>query len=596
MIFNRSRFTTKLMVTYLLLTAIPIMILGYVSYVQYAKSVENQVGKYIPQLLDRSNINIDRQIQEYQNLLDLISNSDEVLSILRKESFQSQSQMLKDQFTVESNLINWYLSGNYKGVLGVFVVSKNRLFKATRFSYENFDYDPTQLPYGQDLDYRGEVQIFLPGDANLTFEKNIPYLLLVKQIKDLDNRINIGTIFLAVDLEFLKDNLDQLSEEDESEIWVMDENGQIIYHHDRSKIGTIFEEVKEYPIKNGSFKTRSESGGDLISISESELTGWLLTHKIEIEALTSEASQIRNIVITVFGVLFVASSFITIYLTWRFTRPINQLSRLMIDVEKGNFEVDLNIRSRDEVGLLARRFNIMVKEIRGLIREKYQMEIKQKEAELNALQFQINPHFMYNTLETISMSVEFDEKEQVIEMVTLLGRMLRYSLGNKQPVVLISDEVQHAEDFLKIQKFRFEDALEYEVYTQIELDQYLTPKFILQPILENAIKYGLEHRQHLCVEMYVVVVKAFKDGKDAIQFVIRDNGVGISEDRLHQVKQDLLDASVMDKDSGVGLGNVHARILLKFGEPYGVQIESEEGEGTTTTITIPMLTRNEGIE
>lgn len=442
----------------------------------------------------------------------------------------------------------------------------------------------------------GRYKFFLPGDANLTFEGNIPYLLLVKQIKDLDNRINLGTIFLAIDLQFFKDNLDQLSEEDSSEIWMMDENGQVIYHPEINHIGTIFEEVNEFPIKNGSFKKQTASGSVLISVSKSELTGWLLTHKIHIDALTSEVSQVRNLVITVFLILFIVTGFMTVFLTWRFTRPINQLSHLMKDVEKGNFNVDLNIRSKDEVGLLAKRFNMMVKEIRDLIREKYQMEIKQKEAELNALQFQINPHFMYNTLETISMSVEIDEKEQVIEMVTLLGRMLRYSLGQKQPVVLISQEVQHAEDFLKIQKYRFEDALEYELNYEIDLDQYLTPKFILQPILENAIKYGIEHRQHLRVEISIVFVPAFFDGKDAIQFVIRDNGVGISKSRLNQVEQDLLHTSVMDRESGVGLGNVHARILLKFGEPYGVQIESEEGKGTTTTITIPLLTKNEVIK
>ena len=592
MIFKKYRFTSKLMIAYLLLTVIPIGILGYISYIEYERSVETQVGTYIPKLLRQSNQNIDRQLEELQNLPELIHNSREMIGILRKGSYQSQSEMLKDRFTIESNLTRYYLSGNYKGLLGVFIASKNRIFQSARVPYEHFD-ELASLPFDRAAEAEREVRILLPKSAPLTFEGDIPYLLFTKPIYDSDNRTTLGTIYIAVDLQFLKDALDELIEGDSTELWIMDENGQIIYHPDPERIGRRFAEIANFPLKNGSFEKRTAAGGELYSVSQSRLTGWMLTHRIAVEELTGEASQVRNMVFVVFVIMIIVTGAISIFLTWNFTRPINQLSLLMKDVERGNFDVDLQIRSRDEVGMLARRFNQMVREIRDLIRENYQIEIKQKEAELYALQFQINPHFMYNTLETIAMSVEEDEKEKVVEMVTLLGRMLRYSLSDNQSIVPIMKEVQHTEDFLRIQVHRFEEALDYAIHQSIDMDAYMTPKFILQPIVENSIKYGLENRQQLKIDLTIEYVKDYRDNTDAIRFVIRDNGVGMDADRLEQVRQTLREIPAMTRDSGVGLANVHSRILLKFGEPYGVRIDGEEGEGTVTTVIIPALRRSE---
>jgi len=626
MIFKKYRFTSKLMIAYLLLTVVPMTLLGYISYTQYAKSVEDQVGKYIPRLLDQANVNIDRELEDLQNLPDLIYNSNEVMGILRKEAGQSQSQLLKDRFTVESYLTRSYLVGNYNGIMGVFLASNGRKFQASRVPYDPFDFDRELAPHGRSLDAGGQVDVVLPRDANLRFEGDVPYLLIAKRVIDFDNRRPLGELFLAVDLAFLDRALSQVTEGDSSEVWIMDANGRIVYHKDAARIGERFDEIDRFPILNGSFEKRSPLGGELFSVSQSPRTGWVLAHRIQLGELTSQADRVRNVVVAVFILLVVVTAVISVLLAWNFTKPLNKLSHLMRDVQKGNFDVDLQIRSRDEVGMLALRFNGMVKEIRDLIKENYHIELKQKEAELYALQFQINPHFMYNTLETISMSVEEDEKEKVVEMVTLLGRMLRFSLSNRQSLVPVSLELQHAEDFLRIQKHRFEGALQYEIRCDIDTEQFETPKFVLQPILENGIKYGLENRQSVRIEIEIRRAAPYADagfadggapfadggarsaeggarssegvarvgGDGAIAFVVRDDGVGMSEERLAQVREALRESEAMQRDTGVGLVNVHSRIRLKFGEPYGVTITSEEGRGTETVIVIPALQRKGG--
>lgn len=587
-IFKNYRFTSKLIITYLLLTVIPMALIGYVSYWQYNRSIEDQVGKYIPRILSQANDNIDRKLDELQNLSELIYNSNEVVSILGKTSPQSQSRNLQDKFTVEGYLSRTYLSGNYSDVLGVFISSNDRIFQKANLGYSSFD--PGSFPVGQELNFRGKVNIILPFDAGLRFDGAVPYLLIVKPIKDFDNRKTLGTMYIAVTMKFIESVLSELANEDSAALWIMDMNGKIIYHTESERIGGIYDDARLFPITDGSFKKMTSSKSELFSISRSASTSWTLAYHIPMEKLTAQTDRLRDLMIPAF-VLFVAvTGVISVLLAWNFTRPLIQLRRLMVNVQMGNFQVDMQIRSReDEIGMLAHRFNAMVKEIRALIQENYQIEIKQKEAQLYALQFQINPHFMYNTLETISMAVEQGERETAVEMVSLLGRMMRFSLSNKRRTVPISEELQHVEDFLQIQKYRFEDALEYVIHCSIAAGNYGTLKFILQPIVENSIKYGLEHRQKVYIELAIDEVRDENGKAVSIRFSIRDNGIGMDADRLQQVRLMLSDTQFMQRDSGVGLLNVHSRIVMEYGESYGMSINSEKEKGTMTVLEIPVL-------
>jgi two-component system sensor histidine kinase YesM len=213
-------------------------------------------------------------------------------------------------------------------------------------------------------------------------------------------------------------------------------------------------------------------------------------------------------------------------------------------------------------------------------------EIRQKNAELYALQSQINPHFMYNTLETIGMAVEEGEQEQSVHMIALLGRMMRFSISNKDSLVLISSEVQHIRDYLSIQKFRFEDRLSFHIHEDINSIKYYTPKFVMQPIIENAIKYGLEKRKEIVIEIEVVE-EITPDGKAVILFIIRDNGPGMEENTLLRIKDLLVSDPMKSRDSGFGIINVHARIAMMFGEEYGLQLKSKVEKGTEVFLRIP---------
>lgn len=588
------RLGSKLIITYLLLTVIPMSLLGYLSYYQYTKSLKEQFAEYLPGYLSLVSSNVEKQLNEMINMTELIYSSNDIVRILRKEDsdYKNRSEQQQDRFVVNSYLSRSFINGNQSDIIGVFVATNDELFHSTRAGVSNDDLQSIRNLTANTQSFteaRRNAVIILPGELDVTFDGDPPFLMIMKQIPDFDNRRNLGTMFIAVKLSFMHDILAEIENKFGANVWVMNASGRIIYHNNEPMIGLIDEEIDRYPIFNGSFQAVSAEQSNIISVHEMQEFGWVLAHSIPLKVLTERTDLVKNVTIFIFIVFVAISSILAILVALNVSRPIKKLSTLMKHVERGNFNVDLQIKTRDEIGLLARSFNSMVARIRDLIEKNYFIEIKQREAELYALQAQINPHFMYNTLETIGAAVEEGETETVVDMVTVLGRMLRFSLNNESKLVRIYEEVQHVHDYLTIQTFRFEERVRFTIQATIETEQWYCPKFIIQPIVENAVKYGLEYRKG--VHIHINVSKEFGagSGTDDIVFRIRDDGPGIEFERLNQLRSVLKGGQMLQGVNGLGLKNVHSRIGILFGEDYGLQIDSTEGKGTEIIIRIPPI-------
>ncbi|MFC0560602.1 sensor histidine kinase [Halalkalibacter alkalisediminis] len=578
-----------------MLTVIPMSLLGYIAYSQYAASIEEQVGEYIPKLLDQANVNISNQLYEIKRLPDLLYNSSQVISILRKDPYDIRSKTLQDEFTVNNYLSRTYINGANPHILGVFILSNNRVYQSVKVPYYDFGYE--SLPYGENFELKGnEEMIILPHQTTLHFEGKPPYILLMRQLTDFENRKNLGTMLIAIDSKFLEGVINKLNLNSYShaDLWMMDQSGRIIYHTNPEYIGKVDEEIHQYPKINGSFRAMTDHETSLISTNHLESQEWILVHRILAKDLMGRADIVRNVTIIAFVIFVMISTAISILVAWQVSKPLNRLARQMERVEKGTFDVVHSDSGKDEVGMLTNRFNSMVLEIKHLIKEKYEIELKQKEAELYALQSQINPHFMYNTLETIAMAVEDDEKETVVRMVTLLGRMLRYSINNKDLLVPVHNELVHMKDYLTIQKIRFEDKLDFVVNEEFNTKKYYTPKFLLQPIVENVVKHGMVYGKVTTIETSVKIVPNINTGVEEVVFQIKDNGPGTREDILEKIQTSLNSDPMAKRDSQFGLINVHARIAMNFGLNYGLQVNSEIGEGTQVEVRIPVIAE-EGI-
>lgn len=587
--FRELRLSSKLIITYFLLTVLPIALIGFFSYSHYVKSVQDPIGEYMPRFLNQINNDIEQHLQQLSNLSDLLVDSEQVLAILRRTDKSDRSVLERDTTFIDDYLSKTYVNGSNPDVLGVYVLSGEQLYYSSRWVFQEQDWKWQLRRYGGSESTQWQARLIQQEEVKLHFANKMPYVMLKKQLYDVDNQKILGSMFIAIDLSFIDSIFHNIEHDDEGQMWLMSESGMIIYHTDPELIGKVDINKKAYPLLNGSFRTTGTDNPSMISINQSS-RGLILAHSISLKKLTGAVDSASRMNVLFLMGFFLLTVIVFVYFSWKFIQPLKRLSVMMKNVEMGKFQVNYELQSRDEIGTLATSLNSMITTIRDLIQKNYQIEIRQKEAELYALQSQINPHFMYNTLETIGMAVEEGETETVVDMVTLLGRMLRFSVSNLSRSVTIAEEVQHVKDYLTIQKFRFEDRLAFEIVNQKtgDFQNLYSPKFILQPIVENAIKHGLENRRKLEVKISIGQEFGAQSGKEDIVFRIRDNGPGISTERLIELEKLLSNPLFQHKSSQFGLSNVNARIKMMHDSDYGLQLHSIEGLGTEVIIRIPM--------
>ena len=280
----------------------------------------------------------------------------------------------------------------------------------------------------------------------------------------------------------------------------------------------------------------------------------------------------------------VLALFLTMKAAKSVTKPIQKLCRMTQQVAEGDFTVQTKESNTDEIAVLTRSFNDMTREIGGLVEDIKQQQKNLRIAETKLLQAQINPHFLYNTLESITWMVEAQENEGAVRMISELAKLLRVSLSRGKTIISIKDELQHSRSYMNIQLARYKERFKTEFRIEKEIENYCIVKLVIQPILENAIYYGVGNMDE--DEDGRIIVSGEKKEED-ILITIEDNGMGMPEEVLEKILTD--NSKVPKHGSGVGVINVHSRIRLMFGEKYGLSIESEPDEGTRVTIRIPAI-------
>ncbi|PKG24819.1 cache domain-containing sensor histidine kinase [Niallia nealsonii] len=574
----------KLIIIYIILTAIPMAIIGYFTYIENTKAIEEQVGEYIPRLLNQANQNIENEMDQLNDLSNAIYNSSDIMSILRTSPYKEKSAFLQDEYTVESFLSKTYLDSNKSGIMGAFLLTNNGNYISTKIPYTGFELSDSIVPFGEIHDLSGLSPLILPKQTDLVFEDHSPFILIVNKIEDVENRGSLGTLILAVKVTFIDKLLSGIDKEERATMWLMDQNGYIIYHPNQTLIGTTDEELKNYPLVNGSFRTTENSHGRILfSINQSNTNKWILVHSISMKYLTERTDTVKNVTVVIFILLVIVTTALSIFIAWSVTKPIGALGKVMKEVEKGNLHVKIPPGNKDEVGELANSFQSMLVQLRELIKKNYEIELQQRDAKIYALQSQINPHFMYNTLETIGAVIEEEQSETATDMISILGQMLRYSLSEGKSLVALKQEWLHIKNYLTLQKIRFEDRVIYQMEGEELIDSYFTPKFIIQPIVENSFKYAMSKRSVLHITIKITVYG------DELLIMVADNGPGIPKETLTAIYRNLDSTDYFTKESGVGLTNVHARIIMMFSEKYGLSIDSEQGKGTIVLLRLPLI-------
>ena len=310
----------------------------------------------------------------------------------------------------------------------------------------------------------------------------------------------------------------------------------------------------------------------------------------EIKDLQQARTQYQNFFVEMirfsvvaFAAIFVLITALSYYIPLSITRPIRKLSEVTDQVAKGDLTVRSDVRTGAEVSVLSDSLNTMIDKIDELLEQVKKEQVRLRKAEFELLQSQINPHFLYNTLDAIVWLAEAGEQKKVVSMVGSLSDFFRTSLNQGKDIITIKEELQHSRSYLEIQQMRYQDILNYEIDVPEELHRYLIPKITIQPLVENALYHGIKNKRG----PGRIVISGRKE-EDFLILQIEDNGIGMRKERLDQVKEGMNQKIPTEKDI-YGLYNVNERIRLNFGEKYGLSIESTYGEGTVVSIILPYV-------
>lgn len=382
---------------------------------------------------------------------------------------------------------------------------------------------------------------------------------------------NLGVLLMDMGYSVIEDHLRRLDLGKEGYVFLLNDKGEPVYHKDTSyfsdpeKKRQLLEILKAEDVYN-------KRQNLLTYRTNIENAGWTMVGVVSLDNLKMLEQQLFEALLLTGGLLFLAVLFIGILFTRRLAAPMADLERGMSEIEKLT-EISVHRNSFYEVELLAGNYNRMIRRIRALMDEIKEKEETLRHSELNVLVSQINPHFLYNTLDTIVWMAEFNDSERVIALTKSLAAFFRLSLNSGRELVSVADELDHMRQYLYIQKERYGDKLNYEIGEADELSDYTVPKIILQPVVENSIYHGIKP-----IDGPGYVTVTVKEMGKRLIFTVADNGVGFDPEEPQTGKR---------KGKGsVGLKNVDERLKLYYGPDYGVQIDSSPGKGCTVYLIV----------
>lgn len=375
-------------------------------------------------------------------------------------------------------------------------------------------------------------------------------------------------------------------------LYLIDGSGEIIYHPRQQLIYAGLQEENNLTAaaySDGTHRERFQSQRRQVTVKTVGYTGWKLVGVVPVETLRDNYSQL--LLFAMFVVIF--SIFLLVFVNLRLsewiTAPMKKLELAVRELEKGAESMDFDVDGPYEVEHLSRSVQSMVSTMRHLMEDILRQEEEKRRSELDVLQSQINPHFLYNTLDSVVWMTENGRTQEAVAMLTALARFFRISLSKGSSIIPIGDELEHARNYLDIQKMRYKNKFSADISVEQGVERLYTVKLIIQPILENAIYHGMEYADG----DGEIHIRAFREGENMV-IEVEDNGPGMPEQVVEQLlKPGISVSAARPGGTGIGLRNVHQRIQLTFGPAYGLTIRSEPDRGTVVRICLPALGENE---
>ncbi|WP_240416058.1 cache domain-containing sensor histidine kinase [Paenibacillus periandrae] len=587
---RNMKFHNKLMVGYLLAGVVPLVVVSAIIYQHWVAGLEDSSQELVSLYTSQIEVSLNNFTKEYDKITKSVLVDNDIIFKPGDER-----KLTMDEFIIQKVIV--------QKLLMKVALLKPEIVNVMLISHDNSIYEygnTTSMVNLRELVTRewykrlqsSDNTFFITGLHDRTYYEDKGQGVLVTIGRVLLNYDGTYAGLLLIDIDpytLLPLANDFLKAQDKYGISVniSDKSGEIVYHSDAASGKQSWKEIME---SGKEYNSDSSSDDRIVLTGQTELGNLIIKTEISRDKLLKKISRMKVVTVMVIVITSLVTVIISITLSYTITKPIKALRRSMKQAETGEYKPIDSEQSNDEIGCLVNSYNKMITTIRTLIEEVYIAEIKRRHTKFIALQNQINPHMLYNTLESIRMKALVNEDDETADMIMILGKMFRLALGKEGRRHSIKDEVEYTLNYLKLQNIRFDDKFCLDIRIPEEMQRCSIIPIVFQPIVENSVNHGFQDYNRM---MNIVIEGRWTD-EGWILIRISDDGLGISDEKYEGLSR-ILEEAEMDKykleseEKGLGLKNIAERIKIHYGERYHLKILPWDGQGTTVEILIPKL-------
>lgn len=572
---------TRMLLSNIVVALIPFLMFSIVSGSIFLDHAQKTAEEHSVQLIHQVSNSMDVYVETIEKMVNYIQLELQDTPFFTMETEDAPGWESETDY-IRSVLEN--VANSHREVAGIFIATKEDLYVSTGMSRISRDPFQNERWYREASENPEEIQLIsVVTGRNIVTNRSYSIddvFSLAKAVQDPETGEVLGVILLDIRHDIIQSSINGVTIGEKGFVFVMDQEDNIVYTPVNGIVYRVNPkwvkamEPMSVQIQGGSYQIRSEL---------SPYTGWRTVGVFSMDEVMSSVNTIVYILFTCVIISLVLVVIVSFKFSRTLTNPIFKLKRLMKQAESGDLTVRFNFQHNDEIGELGQSFNHMIARIDQLIQMVYVEQENKRTAEMKSLQEQIKPHFLYNTLDTISWMARDYDAEDIVRLVDALTNMFRIGLSHGKDIITVKEEITHVSNYLYIQKIRYKDKLNYVIHVDESLYAVEVPKLILQPLVENAIYHGVKAKRG----GGTITITGVPEGENLV-FTVQDDGAGMPQEKVEELNRRMSERSVLDEKKSFGLFYIRERIQLCYGKGYGVHVESTLGEGTRVTITLPL--------
>ncbi len=579
----------KMILSYMIIALIPFLLFVAISMGMFVRREEQNVTEHTNQMLEQVKTSLEvyiSSVEKFCNFLIIETREDNFLTLSSEEHI-----LFRQDKAAVQQLFREFMD-THEEVAGILIATEQDLVVASGMTRVSRDSFLEEEWYRKACEQPDELQIIsnVLGRNIVTDESYSvdDVFSLSKCITDAQTGQILGVILMDIRHDIIRQSAQGITIGERGFIYVMDSESNIVYTPDNEVVYRVNPEWIVQAAGGPVTKKIQDENYQIRNLS-SAYTGWNIIGVFSMDEITRSMRMMNYILISCLIIMAVFIIYVSLKLSLTITKPIVRLKESMEVAESGDLQVRFTPQYHDEVGELGESFNHMIVQMEELLHMVYVEQKNKRNAELKVLQEQIKPHFLYNTLDTISWMAREYEAEDIVRIIDALTSMFRIGLSSGRDYITVQKEIEYVSNYLHIQKIRYGSKLSYRIRDEEDVWEYMIPKLILQPLVENAIYHGIKNTGR----EGTILVTAERQGTDYMMLSVADDGAGMEPEKLEELNRQMNERSELNESQSFGLFYVKERLRLRYGDDFEVRVKSRPGEGTVVRIRIP-LTWKEG--